>query len=155
MAKKIGFTLIILYIFVVIAIQFALATETVREVFTQIDRMEGISTAALIDNIGTIEIELSAQPLASTIDESRLRIFVNGQIAGEFESETFRLAVRNNSLIEIDATNSAIPFRITVSEISDNAMTISRNLEVVTDQNIAILGKIYVNEEILHLPWIF
>jgi|GEM_PF-3558975 len=146
MARKIGFTLIVLQIFAVIAIQFALATETVREVFTSIDRMEGTSTATIIDNIGTVEVELFAERL-STDDElsepSDLRVLVNGRIAGYFDDYRIHLAVRNNSLIEIDARGEPNRYCVSVYAISDNAMETSRNLEVITNQNIAILGKIH------------
>ena len=148
-----------IYILVVIAIQFALATETVREVFTPIDRMEGISTAAIIDNIGSVEVELSAERLESfenplnSWNGENLRILVNGQIAGYFNEAQITLSVRNNSLIEIDARNETIPFRVRVTEISDNAADVSRSLSVVTNQNIAILGKIHINDEFQLLPW--
>ncbi|MCL2838355.1 MAG: hypothetical protein FWE04_04710 [Oscillospiraceae bacterium] len=148
MARKIGFTFIILQIFVVIAVQFALATETVREVFTSIDRMEGTSTAAIIDNIGTVEVELLAERISSNdeIDElNNLRVLVNGRIAGYFDDDRIQLAVRNNALIEIDARDEPNRYRISVYAISDNAMEISRNLTVITDQNIAILGKIHAH----------
>jgi len=165
--KTIGFTIIILQILALIAIQFALATETVREVFTQIDALEGRTSAAIIDNVGTVEIELTAQPVGDAVPsvppnendisgnagglisplqttQPQLRILVNGQLAGYFgETLTTTLAVRGNSLIEIDATNEPTPHRIRVTNISDNAMQISRNLEVTTNQNIAILGKIF------------
>jgi len=147
MARKIGFTIIILQIFALTAIQFALATNTVREVFTPIDRMEGFAASgAIIDNIGTIEIELKAVPDGNidNIQENNLRILVNGRIAGYFDDTmSLSLAVRNNSLIEIDAVNEPNQFRITVSHISDNALDISRYMEVVTNQNIAILGKVF------------
>ena len=165
MAYKLGFGFIILYIFIVIAVQFALATNTVREVFTSIDSMEGTTNAAIIDNIGTVEVELKAQPLVAerfaeetqhmpvTEDgetsqpdarQNNLRILVNGQLAGYFDEPQVWIVARNNSLIEIDATNEPNPYRISVSDASDNAMDISRKLEVTADGNIAILGKIYV-----------
>jgi len=153
MGKKLGFTIIILQILALVAIQFALATETVREVFTQIDALEGRTSAAIIDNVGTVELTLTAElvgdaapsvpPNENNISPN-LRILVNGQLAGYFgETMSTTLAVRGNSLIEIDATNEPTPHRIRVTNISDNAMPISRNLEVTTNQNIAILGKIF------------
>ena len=146
MAGKVSFTLTILQIFVVIAVQFALATETVREVFTSIDRMEGITSAAIIDNIGTVEVELLAEHISHNVESSEpnnLRVLVNGRIAGYFDNYRIQLAVRNNSLIEIDAQGEQNRYRVSVYVISDNAMEISRNLSVITDQNIAILGKIH------------
>ena len=139
LARRIGFGLIIFYIFVVIAVQFALATNTVREVFTSIDRMEGLMTGAIIDNIGTVEVELQIEPF----EPNNLRILVNGKFAGRFDEPNISIAVRNNSLIEIDATNEENQFYVRVSSISDNAMGISRELEVVAYRNIAILGKIF------------
>jgi len=121
--------------------------------------MEGISTAAIIDNIGSVEVELSAERLESfenplnSWNGENLRILVNGQIAGYFNEAQITLSVRNNSLIEIDARNETTPFRIRVTEISDNAADVSRSLSVVTNQNIAILGKIHINDEFQLLPW--
>jgi len=150
---RIGFTLIILHILAVVAVQLALSAETVREVFTPIDRMEGTSNAAVIDNIGIIEVELTMESLDSAVDingdESRsyanIRILVNGKFAGYFDQPRVRLAVRNNSLIEIDARTTPNPHRISIYSISNNALEISRGLEVITNQNIAILGKIFAN----------
>jgi len=110
--------------------------------------MEGTSTAAIIDNIGTVEVELLAERISSNdeIDElNNLRVLVNGRIAGYFDDDRIQLAVRNNALIEIDARDEPNRYRISVYAISDNAMEISRNLTVITDQNIAILGKIHAH----------
>ena len=139
MIWKISLTLIILYIFAIIAIQFGLATTTVREVFTPMVRLEGISNATVIDNIGIVEVELSV----GDFEPNNLRILVNGQFAGTFNEPNVWLAVRNNSLIEIDGTNEMNPFHVSVSNISDNAMDVSRELEVIVNGGIVILGKIH------------
>jgi len=139
MIWKISFTLIILYIFAIIAVQFGLATTTVREVFTPIVRLEGMSSATIIDNIGIVELELFVEDFK----ENNLVILVNGQAAGSFDQPNVWLAVRNNSLIEIDATNESDSFRIRVSNINDNAMDVSRDLEVTVDSGIVVLGKIF------------
>jgi len=141
MLWKFSFGLIILYIFVVVAIQFGLATTTVREVFAPSNRFEGISSNAIIDNIGIVEVEL----LLEDFEANNLWILVNGQIAGRFDEPNVWLAVRNNSLIEIDATNEPNPFIVSVSDISVHALDISRELSIAIDGGIVVLGKIYAN----------
>jgi len=142
--RRFGFSLIIIYIIFVVIVQLALATESVRPVFTQIDKLEGLSSSVIIDNIGTCEVELTIRNFTMN---NNVKILVNGRVAGYFTQPSVRIAVRDNALIEIDARGIEENREIYVSGTSSNTADFCRNLSVTASNNIAVLGKIYVGDE--------
>jgi len=140
--KKFYFTLILIHIFAVVCVQICLNLGGTRETFTNIDTLEGVSRTGYINFITPCEVELEVTPFHPG---NNLKILISGRTAAFFTEPRVRLAVKSNALIEIDAREEDVNYLIKVSDASENVNESSRNLEVRTNKNISILGKIFAN----------
>ncbi len=139
--EKILYVIVVFCIIFLVGSQIGLYNETTRTFLTDIDKYEGVNVSHLEDAFKQGKLTLK---LIGTLPSDNIYILINGYESHAFSSETIVLKVRNNSVIEIDGTNVATPFRVKIIETSDNIATKCIHKEITVNLNIEILTRIFL-----------
>lgn len=121
--------------------QIGLSNKATRTFFTDIDQYEGIN----VNNLESVfQQGYIALKLMDITPSDKIKILVNGYEAYDFNAETVKLKVRNNSLIEIDGTAEKDSFTVKIIDISDNISTDCLNKVISVRSNIEVLTRIFL-----------
>ncbi|NLY43843.1 MAG: hypothetical protein GX066_07725 [Clostridiaceae bacterium] len=119
--------------------QIGLVNETTRTFFTNISEYEGVNINDL-SNIFT-QGELSLQ-LIGIEPNNQITVLLNGIPSYCFDTDTLFIKVKNKCVVEIDGTKVKEPFRVKITNASDNIATNCLGKEVEIHSNIAVLTRI-------------
>jgi hypothetical protein len=78
---------------------------------------------------------------------NNIKVLQNGIPISVFNQRTISVMVEDNSLIEIDGSNTREGFRVILDSHSENVELFNGATEVALQENIAILDRILVNEQ--------
>ena len=140
-SERIVIALGVLCFVILIVSQIGLGNEATRTFFTNIEKYEGVG----VKDIGNVfkEGELTLQ-LIGTQPSENIKVLLNGNQDSAFTSESIRIKVRNNSVVEIDGSKVKTPFRVKVIGQSENISGTYVDNEIEIKSNISILTRIFL-----------
>ena len=139
--EKALFLLSFIFLSILIISQIGLMNNATRTFFTDIDSYEGIdiNDVSNMTNYGQLKLKLiGIEP------NSNIKVLVNGYEKYVFDKEIISIAVKNNSLIEIDGTKMKKPFSVKIINVSSNIASNLKSKKISVSSNIEILARIFL-----------
>jgi len=138
--ERLIFKAVIVGIILLIIFQASMLNETVRVFLNYTTRLEGdsLQEAGLLSERGMIIVKIENEELFPDA-----LLLVNGEPAAGFDKKEIEIQVKNNDLIEIDASRiKKQPIYVTVIGISDNVLKPTIGMRIRAKNKIQIISRI-------------
>ena len=129
-------------VLVLLVVQLALTTPEARDALAE--HLSGVPVASSASSgvvLGELTLTLEGVPPTSDI-----KVLQNGIPISVFNQQTIIVLVEDNSLIEIDGTETQESFKVSLDATSENVELFRGVRQILVQNNIAILDRIFVEE---------